>query len=396
MALTDTAIKAAKPKEKPYKLSDEKGMYLLIKPNGSKYWHLDYRFANKRKTLALGVYPEVTLKEARAKTSEARTRIRANIDPMALRKVQKATASINASNNFEAISEEWLLKQKSKWSESHLNKVRSILKNNLYPWIGSRPICEITAPELLGTLRRTEARGTIETAHRAKQIAGQVFRYAIATGRAERDYTQDLKGALETPITKHNASITDPKAVSELLVKISAYRGTPVVQSALYLHALLFQRPGEIRQMLWKDVDLDAGEWRYVISKTNTPHIVPLPVQAINILNQLKPLTGRSEYVFPSARSLKRPLSENAVRVALRTMGYDNDMMTAHGFRAMARTVLDEVLNIRVDYIEHQLGHAVKDANGRAYNRTSHLDARKEMMQRWADYLDALKANFNT
>jgi len=263
----------------------------------------------------------------------------------------------------------------------------------LFPHIGHRPIAEINPPELLATLRRTESRGSIETANRAKQIAGQVFRYAVATGRAERDPTPDLKGALATPKVKHHATLTDPKDVAGLLRTIEGFTGTPTVAAALKLSPLLFCRPGELRYMEWAEINWDESRWEIPAEKMKMrlPHIVPLPAQAIVILRNLQPITGRGRFVFPSARGASRPLSENGVRVALRTMGYTNDQITPHGFRAMARTLLDEVLGYRVDWIEQQLAHAVKDANGRAYNRTTHIKERTKMMQGWADYLDALK-----
>lgn len=391
--LTELAVRNAKAKEKSYKLADGGGLYLEVMPNGSRYWRLKYRFAGKENRLALGVYPDVSLKMARKKKAEAKQLLDEDHDPGNHRR-QKRLASIDAANNsFEAISQEWLEKQKKSWSESHATRTRWLLSNHLLPWLGKRPISEITTPELLAVLRRIEQKGIIETAHRAKQTSGQIFRYAIATGRAERDPTPDLKGALASPNEKHLASITDPKEVRKLLNAMDSYRGTPEVKAALLLSPLLFQRPGEIRTMKWVDLNFETAEWRYIVSKTNTPHIVPLCRQAIAILRELQPITGNGTYVFPSARGHSRPLSENGVRTALRTLGYSNEQITPHGFRAMARTILDEVLGYRVDWIEHQLAHAVKDPNGRAYNRTAHLEGRREMMQGWADYLDQLKTH---
>jgi integrase len=266
-------------------------------------------------------------------------------------------------------------------------------RRDLLPWLGSRPISAITPPELLAALRRIEARGAVDTTKRARIVAGQVFRYAVATGRAERDPTPDLRGAIAPAVKQHLAAITDPREAGKLLLAIDHYVGTPVVRAALRLAPLTFVRPGELRHARWRDFDLDGGEWQIPAErmKTRRPHLVPLSRQAVDILRDLHPLTGTFEFVFPSHRSPKRPMSENAVLVALRGMGYTKDVMTGHGFRAMARTILDEVLNYRVDLIEHQLAHAVRDANGRAYNRTAHLDARKKMMQGWADYLDELR-----
>lgn len=391
--LSDLAIKAAKSKDKPYKLADGRGMYLHVMPNGSKYWRLKYRYAGKEKApLALGVYPEMTLKAARAAATDARELLRSGQDPGSVRRVEKMTRTKAAANSFEAVAFEWVEKQQAEWSASHTTRTRWLLDNHLLPWMGQRPIQEITAPELLAVLNRIASKGILETAHRAKHTAGQIFRYAIATGRAERDPTPDLKGALASPKEKHLASITEPKEVGKLLVAMDGFRGTPEVKAALLISPLLFQRPGEIRQMKWADIDFETSEWRYLVTKTQTPHIVPLSRQAIEILKELQPLTARSMYVFPSARGASRPLSENGVRTALRSLGFDNDTMTPHGFRAMARTILDEVLGYRVDWIEHQLAHAVKDPNGRAYNRTAHLEGRREMMQGWADYLDSLRA----
>lgn len=396
MPLTETAIRQAKPKDKDYKLSDGAGLFLLIRTNGAKYWRLAYRYAGKQKLLALGVYPSTTLKEARVKTGEAKSHLRNGVDPGELRKMAKIAQIEAVANSFEAVGLEWFALQKARWVEKHWTKVQWMLEKNLFPWLGSRPVAEINAPELLAVLRRIESRGAIETAKRTKQVAGQVFRFAIATGRAERDPSQDLKDALAPPIKKHLAAVTDPQSVGPLLRALDTYQGTPVVRAALRLAPLTFVRPGELRNARWEDIDLETGEWRYLVTKTQSQHIVPLSTQAVEVLRDLQPLTGRSEYVFPSPRSPRRPMSDNAVLAALRRAGIGKDEMCGHGFRAMARTILDEVLNYRVDWIEHQLAHAVKDANGRAYNRTSHLPERKKMMQGWADYLDQLKANSNT
>lgn len=394
MPLTNLAIKKAASHDKPYRLSDSKGLALLVHPNGGKYWQLRYRFANKGKLLALGVYPDITLAEARSRRDDARKLLSNDIDPSVHRKIYNAAKVEAAANSFRAVGQEWFAKQKLAWTEIHAKKVLGTLEKNLFPWLGDRPVAEINAPELLATLRRVENRGAHETASRAKQIAGRIFRYAVATGRAERDPSQDLRGALTPPIKTHLAALTDPKEVATLLKAIDGFYGTPIVRAALRLSPLLFVRPGELRHMEWTEIKWGEERWEIPAEKMKmrTPHIVPLCSQALAILRELEPLTGRGKYVFPSARGASRPLSENAVRVALRTLGFTNEQMTPHGFRAMARTILDEVLGYRVDWIEHQLAHAVKDANGRAYNRTSHLNDRKKMMQGWADYLDSLKA----
>lgn len=394
MKLKALQVKEAKPREKPYKLADGKGLYLLVKPNGGKYWRLKYRFGGKEKVLALGVYPDSTLTKARADCEDARRVLASDIDPGLQRRINKLTRHQAAANTFEAVAKEWFSQKMGNKSFSHSDRTRRLLENDLYPYLGHRPINDIAPPELLAVLRKVEARGAVDMAHRAKQTAGQVFRYAVATGRAERDPSGDLLGALKDRKKKHYAAITDPRAVGPLLVAIDAFMGTPVVKTALQLSPILFQRPGEMRAMEWVELNLDEKRWEIPASKMKMgeDHIVPLPNQAIALLKELHRLTGRGKYVFPNARGGSRPLSDNGVRVAMRTMGYDNDTMTPHGFRAMARTILDEVLHYRVDWIEHQLAHSVRDTNGRAYNRTAHLEGRREMMQGWADYLDSLKA----
>lgn len=395
MSLTATAIKNAKPKEKPYKLYDEKGLHLQVNPSGSKLWRQKYRFAGKQKTLALGIYPDVSLANAREKRDEARRALADGIDPGEVRKVEKLTRHLAAAESFEAVGREWFNQIMPEKSESYRVRTGRILEKDLYPVLGNRPVASITAPELLAALRRIEARGANDIAHRAKQTAGQIFCYAVATGRAERDPSGDLKGALKPRRKKkHHAGITDPEEVGRLLVAIDGFQGTPVVKAALRLSPLLFQRPGEIRAMEWSEINWEESRWAIPAQKMKMgqPHIVPLSTQAVELLQELHRLTGRGKYVFPSARGASRHLSDNGVRTALRTLGYDNNTMTPHGFRAMARTILDEVLGERVDWIEHQLAHAVRDANGRAYNRTTHLEGRRQMMQRWADYLDTLRA----
>ena len=317
-----------------------------------------------------------------------------NTDPNSVKRETRA-ANIEASeNSFEIVATEWFNNHMTHKSDSHRTRTWRLLKNDLFPPLGRRPIADISPPELLKALRRVESRGAVDTAHRAHQTSGQVFRYAIATGRAERDPSADLRGALKVHVKKHHAAITEPKELGKLLISIEAFSGTPVVKAALELSALLFVRPKELRHMEWEEIDWDQALWQIPAEKMKMkqPHIVPLSTQAITILEEIHSLTGRGKYVFPSARGASRPLSENGVRVALRTMGYDNNTMTAHGFRATARTILDEVLCFRVDLIEHQLAHTVRDPNGRAYNRTKHLPQRIEMMQKWADYLDSLQS----
>ncbi len=317
------------------------------------------------------------------------------IDPSQNRKATKAASEARAANSFEVVAREWVAKQLPNWVESHGSRVLARFEHDIFPWIGGRPVAEVTAPELLAVLRRIEGRGALETAHRALNSCGQVFRYAIATVRAQRDPSGDLRGALPPVTGGHFAAVTDPDRAAELLRMIEAYEGTLTVRCALRLAPLVFVRPGELRSAEWAHINLDAAEWRYTVTKTNTPHIVPLSKQAVSILRELQPLTGRGRYVFSSARTSQRPMSDNAILAALRRMGIAKDEMSGHGFRAMARTILDEVLNFRADFIEHQLAHAVRDPNGRAYNRTAHLPERRKMMQAWSDYLDGLRAGTN-
>lgn len=392
MPLTDTAIRNAKPEAKVRKLADEKGMYLEISPAGGKWWRLKYRIGGKEKRISLGVYPDIGLKDARDRRDEARKLIAQGVDPSENRKAAKAATVERATNSFEVVAREWYAKFAPGWNASHGTRIIRRLERDIFPWLGGRPVSEVTAPELLASVRRIEARGANETAHRALANCGQVFRYAIATGRAERDPSQDLRGALPPVRGTHFAAVTEPSRVAELLRTIDGYQGTYTVAGALRLAPLVFVRPGELRTAEWGDIDLDAAEWRYHVTKTDSDHIVPLSTQAVSILRELHAMTGGGRYVFPSARGGGRPMSDNAILAAMRRMGIPKDEMSGHGFRAMARTILDEVLGFRVDLIEHQLAHAVKDPNGRAYNRTSHLPERRKMMQAWADYLDKIKA----
>ena len=395
MNLSNTAIRNAKAGEKARKLFDGGGLYLEVAPHGGKWWRLKYRFEGKEKRLSLGVYPDVTLKDARTRRDEARRLLVNGVDPSEQRKAEKAAKAAEAANSLEAIAREWFTKHSPRWSSGHAARVISRLQGDVFPWIGSRPITRITAPQLLETVRRIEQRGALETAYRVLSYCSQVFRYAIATGRATYNPSEDLKGALPPVKGKHFASVTEPKEVGKILRTLDGYEGTLPVCCALRLAPLVFVRPGELRKAQWKDIDMDNAEWRFQVTKTQTQHIVPLSRQAVGILQELKPLTGKGQYVFPSARSPKgdRPMSDNAILAAMRCLGIGKEEMSGHGFRAMARTILDEVLKFRPDYIEHQLAHSVRDPNGRAYNRTAHLPERREMMQVWADYLDGLKAD---
>jgi integrase len=393
MALTDTKIRGVKSVDKAVKMFDGSGLFLMVTPAGGKLWRLKYRHGGKEKLLSLGSYPEISLAGARERREEAHRHLANGIDPGEVRKTQKQ-AEMAVEETFEAIAREWHTKFSPTWTAGHATKIMSGLERDIFPWIGKLPIAEIKAPELLKVLRRVEARGALTQAHLIRVIAGQVFRYAVATGRAERDPVADLKGALPQPQTKHHAAITDPKEAGAFLRALDGYKGSYVVKCALRLAAMFFVRPGELRHAEWAEIDLDAEQWNIPGEKMKMkePHLVPLCRQAVEILTELKELTGASRYVFPSGRSFARPMSNNAILAALRRMGFTKDEMTPHGFRAMARTILDEVLQVRPDFIEHQLAHAVRDPNGRAYNRTAHLEERRKMMQLWADYLDGLKA----
>jgi integrase len=392
MPLTDTAIRNAKPGIKPIRIFDGGGLYLEVSPTGGKLWRLKYRFEKKEKRLSMGIYPAVGLKDARERRDAARKLLADGIDPGENRKAMKATKTDRAANSFEVVAREWFAKHAETLGGDTGQRTIRRLERDVFPWIGARPIADIKAPELLAVARRVESRGAVETAHRALGNCGQVFRYAIATGRAERDPTPDLRGALPPAKSGHFAAVTEPKQVAELLRLFDSYQGTLIVASALKIAPLVFVRPGELRRAEWAQIDLEAAEWRYTVTKTNTEHIVPLSTQVLAILREIHPLTGEGRFVFPGARSLARPMSDAAIIAAMRTLGIGKEVMSGHGFRAMARTILDEVLGFRPDFIEHQLAHAVRDPNGRAYNRTAHLPERKRMMQAWADYLDKIKA----
>jgi integrase len=338
------------------------------------------------------VYPEITLKAARLEHEKARQLLREGTDPSTNKQELKASIQIEATNTFASVAREWVETRMHDKTEGHQRRVTRAVENDLIPKLGNLDINEINAPTLLKAIRAIEARGALETAHRTKQIAGQIFRYAIAIGKAERDPSADLKGALKNPIKRHFAAITEPKEVRKLLIAIDEYPASIQVKSALQLSALWFCRPGELRHLEWSNINEDENRVELISEKTKQQHIIPICTQANEILKTLKASNVRSKYIFPSNRGGSRCMSENAIRVALRSMGYSNDEMTAHGFRAMARTLLDEVLEYRIEWIEQQLAHVVKDPNGRAYKRTKHLAQRTEMMQRWADYLDELRS----
>ncbi|WP_036267863.1 tyrosine-type recombinase/integrase [Methylocaldum szegediense] len=388
MPLTDNTIRNAKPHQKPVRLYDSGGLYLEVAPSGGKWWRFKYRFDGKEKRISLGTYPETSLKEAREKRDHARKLVAQGIDPSAERKATKTAES----ETFEAIYREWLEKFSPRWAPSHKENIVRRIEKDILPWLGARPIAELKAADLLTALRRIEARGALESAHRTKQACGQVFRYAVATGRAERDPTADLRGALPPSTKKSFAAITDPKDVGALLRVIDGYEGSFIVRCALRLAPLVFVRPGELRQAEWSEFDLERGEWRIPGSKMKMkePHIVPLSRQALVILEELRPFTGTGRYLFPSERSRDRPMSDGTVNAALRRMGYGSDVMTGHGFRTTACSILNEQGWNR-DAIERQLSHAERNKVRAAYHRAEHLPERRKMMQAWADYLDSLK-----
>ena len=386
----------AKPGEKPYRLSFERALYLLVQPSGAKWWRFDYRRPDtrERNTLSLGTFHDVSLRQARERRDEARKLLADGIDPGEKRQADKQARQQAAAHAFETVAREFIERQLSERSAVHRGNVRRRLERDVFPYLGKRPVSAIIAPEILTVARKLEARGAIESAHRAVGNIGQVIRYAIATGRAAFDPTPSLRGSLRPVNPEHMPAPTDPAAVGAILRALEAFQGGPVVHAALRLLPLLFCRPGELRAMRWADVDLQAAEWRYTVSKTQTDHVVPLSQQAVAILQDLQPLTAHlaGGYVFPGGRSSLRPLSDAAINAGLRRLGIDTRTeLTGHGWRAVARTLLHERLGYDPHIIEHQLAHAVPDALGNAYNRTKFLKERKAMMQRWADYLDTLR-----
>jgi integrase len=402
MALTDTFVKQVKHSGKPAgdKYADGGGLYLLVKAAG-KYWRMDYRHAGKRKTLALGVYPAVSLAKARKRRDEARELLADGQDPSAVKRQAKIAQAVAAANTFEAVALEFHARMVEEWSAIHAKRWLEGLQKDVFPYIGSMPIATLTAPVVLDMLRRVERRGAIETLHKLRQSCGQVFRYGIQTGRCERDPVADLRGALKQVVVKHMAAILEPAKVGELMRAIYGYTGQLTTKAALQLSALLFQRPGNIRAMEWSEIDLDAGMWtipaakmkRRIAGKINgRPHFVPLAPQAVAILRELHPITGQGRYVFPSLLTGERPMSENTTNTALQRLGYGREVIVPHGFRSMARTLMVEHLpGISADAIEAQLAHGKLGPLGDAYDRAEFMDQRRKMMREWADYLDWLR-----
>ncbi len=391
--LTDIQIKNTKPKEKPFRVAAGRGLFLLVKPDSSKYWVMRYQFEGKENNLSFGRYPEVSLSNAEKQATSTHEMIASGINPSENRKAAKVTKTGVLVNSFEVVAREWAISYFTNKSASHKERTIRRLENYIFPWLGSKPISEITAPQILEVIKRVESLNKLETAHRTLQATSQIFRHAVQTGRALRDPTVDLRGALPATVVKHMAAFTEPKEIAELLRAIDGFTGSLTVQTALKLSPLVFTRPSELRTAKWADIDLNSLEWRYRVSKTNTMHLVPLSTQAAKLFAEMKPLTGHGEFVFQGGHDPKKPMSAAAINAALQRMGYDTQKdITAHGFRAMARTILHERLNIEPAIIEHQLAHKVPDALGSAYNRTKFLEQRKAMMQAWADYLDELKA----
>jgi integrase len=392
MRLSTAKIQNSPPQKKTARLFDGRGLYLEIAPTGSRWWRFKYRFAGKEKRISLGVYPDVGLKKARDRRDEMRRLVADGIDPSAARKQEKLMALDAALNTFEAVAREWFEKHSPNWEASYSKKLLARLEANIFPWLGHRPIRDIKAPELLSVLRRVESRGVLETAHRLMNYCGNIYRYAVATGRTERDISADLRGALPPSTPRHHASVTEPRDVAALLRAIDGYRGSNVTRYALQLAPLVFVRPGELRKAEWIEIDLEAGEWRIPAErmKMKAKHIVPLSMQAVAILRALQPLTGKGRYVFPGARSHERCMSENTVNGGLRRLGWSGSEMTGHGFRSMASTLLNEQGWNR-DAIERQLAHSERNSIRAAYNYAEHLPERRRMMQAWSDYLETLK-----
>ncbi len=393
MSLSDVSIRSAKPKAKDYKLADGTGLYLLVKVTGAKYWRFNYRFEGKQKTLSLGTYPDVSLKDAREQHAVARGLLQKEIDPSAYKKTTRQTRLQQVANRFELVAIEWHSQQLGKWDAEYATGILRRLEKHVFPYLGSMPITDITPPDVLKVLRRIEAQGKGETTQRCLQFCSQVFRYGVASGILESDPTRDLRGALQPVKVTHRPAITHPPEVGALMRAIRGYTGEQVTRCALQLLPLVFTRPAELRHAEWSEIDFDAALWSIPAGKMKMrrDHVVPLSRQALAILADVQPLTAhRGRYVFPSVRSVTRPLSENTLNAALQRLGYPSTQVTPHGFRATARTNLDEVLGFRFEVIEMQLAHEVRDATGRAYNRTQYLDDRRQMMQVWAGWLEGL------
>ncbi|CAK7052805.1 MAG: Prophage integrase IntA [Desulfovibrio sp.] len=394
MKLTDTFLRAVKATGQVRKYSDGGGLYIYISPTGGRLWRMGYRFAGKQKTLSFGAYPAVSLKTARSLREKAKEQLAAGIDPGEYKKALRAASAAEAANTFEIIAREWHGRRKPAWSATHAENILSRLEKHIFPAIGMKAVNRVAAPELLSALRRLEASGAVDAAHRVLQNCGQIFRYAISTGRAERDPAADLKGALAPAKAKNFATITDPKVIGDLLRDIERYMGHPVVRASLQIAPYVFVRPGELRRAEWSEFNFTTAEWRIPAEKTKTrvQHIVPLAWQVVRALEDLRCYTGRGRYLFPGMRANSAPISDMTLLAALRRMGYDKDSMTMHGFRSMASTLLNE-LGYNRDWIERQLSHGERNGVRAAYNHAEYLVERRRMMQEWADYLDGLRHN---
>jgi integrase len=404
LELTDMEVKSAKKKDKQYKLTDGKGLYLLVTPTGGKLWRFDYRFDSKRKTLFLKSYPEISLTKAREQRDKAKELLATGIDPDTVisnkaKKLQKEELkaveqeqAVIASNTFEKVARDWHASKVSEWSESHADRLMRQLERDIFPEIGSRHIADVQFTDIVTLLRKVSIR-TLETAHRLKIAFHGTFRHAMMHGLITHNPATDFREVLPTVKPKHMAAPTEPKKVAELLRAIDSFSGSFIVKCALQLAPLLFCRPGELRHAEWKEIDFDSATWNIPAEKMKLrkPHLVPLSQQVVDILKQLQPLTGSGKYLFPCHRSPLRCMSENSVNAGLRRLGFEKEEITGHGFRAMARTMLHEILHFQPDVIESQLAHTVPDRLGRAYNRTQFIEERRRMMNTWADYLDGLK-----
>ena len=396
MKLTDTLLRGLKATGKVQKYSDGGGLYLHVSPTGGKLWRMDYRFEGKRKTLSMGAYPEVSLADARARRQAAKVQLAQGIDPSAHKQAAKAATRAESENTFEIVAREWFAKNKDSWVDTHAEKILRRLENYIFPIIGAKPVHQVTAPELLKALREVEAKGIPDVAHRALQNCSRIFRYAIATGRAERDTAADLRGALVPVQSENLASITEPKAIGALLRDIDAYTGNVIIRAALRMAPYVFVRPGELRRAEWAEFNLDGALWRIPAKrmKMRREHTVPLSRQVLFLLQELRMFSGAGRYLFPSARAKTDTISDAGPLAALRRMGYDSGDMCLHGFRAMASTRLNE-LGFRADVIEVQLAHKEPDAVRLAYNRAEYTEERRALMQSWADYLDSLREGKN-
>ena len=393
MKLTDQIVNDATPKDRNYKLSDGNGLFVVVTPLGTKYWRLKYFINEKEKSLSIGAFPDISVAQARAGREKALADLKLGIDPSVQKQIKKQVNAISVDSSFEFVAREWFAIRMANKSKTHQKRCLAILENYLFPSLGRFPTHDIKPVFLLGALRKIETKGVIETANRARQIAGQVFSYAVITGRAENNPAINLKGALKVPIKGHHAAITEPDELARFLIALESFRGSYTVVSAIRAAVLWFCRPGELCKLKWTDINWDRNRIEYIASKTAQAHIIPLAKQSIELLQGLSSVSGNSQFIFASPRGKDRAIALDSMRMAMRSMGFSKDDVTTHGFRATARTLLDEELGFRVDWIEQQLAHTVRDPNGRAYNRTSHIEQRAQMMQAWADYLDKLTSS---